>query len=110
MPYRITYKYTNRPAHMGIFEVDDPVAVQLRDIFEEAVAAGDIIDQRRTVVSESEKRDVIIWRDQATREEYGQRMVAIIGGNPFEDPSLWSKITNHTVEILSEETITDDEV
>ena len=37
-------------------------------------------------------------------------MVAVIGGNPFEDTSLWSKVTNHTVEILSEETITDDEV
>ena len=110
MPYKITYRYTNRPAHMGIFEVDDPVAVQLRDIFEEAVSAGDIIDQRRTVVSESEKQDVIIWRDQATREEYANRMIAVIGGNPFEDPSLWSKVTNHTVEIISEETITDDEV
>jgi len=95
---------------MGIFEVDDPVAVPLRDIFEEAVAAGDIIDQRRTVISEEEKQDVIIWRDQATREEYGQRMVAVIGGNPFEDPSLFSKVTSHTVEVISEETISDDEV
>ena len=97
---------------MSVFDSSDTntVADQLQDIFEEAVAAGDIIDQRRTVISESEKRDVIIWRDQATREEYGQRMVAVIGGNPFEDTSLWSKVTNHTVEILSEETITDDEV
>ena len=97
---------------MSVFDGSDTdtVADQLQDIFEEAVAAGDILDQRRTVVSESEKRDVIIWRDQATREEYANRMIAVIGGNPFEDTSLWSRVTNHTVEILSEETITDDEV
>ena len=97
---------------MSVFDSSDTdtVADQLQDIFEEAVVAGDIIDQRRTVVSESEKRDVIIWRDSATRDEYRNRMIAVIGGNPFEDPSLWSKVTQHTVEILSEETITDDEV
>ena len=112
MPYKITYRYTNRPSHMSVFDSSDTdtVAGQLQDIFEEAVAAGDIIDQRRTVISEEEKQDVIIWRDQATREEYGQRMVAVIGGNPFEDTSLWSKVTNHTVEILSEETISDEDV
>ena len=112
MPYKITYRYTNRPSHMSVFDSTDTntVADQLQDIFEEAVSAGDIIDQRRTVVSESEKQDVIIWRDQATREEYANRMIAVIGGNPFEDTSLWSKVTSHTVEIISEETITDDEV
>jgi len=109
MAIKVKYRYTGRPSHEGIWN-SSAQSLGLRDIFEEAIGEGAILDQQRTIVDDSTKEDIIIWSSQAKRDEYSQKFIDVLGADPLDDPSVWNKITDHTIEILSEEEIDDDDV
>tara|TARA_B100000287_G_C20472152_1_gene717685 strand:+ start:422 stop:751 length:330 start_codon:yes stop_codon:yes gene_type:complete len=109
MAYKIKYRYTGRPSHEGIWNASAQ-SLGLNSIFEEGVGEGAILDQQRTIIDDTTKEDIIIWSSKEKREEYMNKMITAAGGDPRDDASIWAKITDHTVELVSEEEIDDDDV
>ena len=108
MPYKIVTRITVNEGGEQVWEANVGKTQEYMAIQKEYIDAGDM-DIVDVVYGEGTRTETVLWRTLEARQEYGDRGIALLGGNPRTDPAAAALLTPNTIEVIEEGEITEVE-
>ena len=109
MPYKIKTRITVNEGGEELWEGDVARTRQYMDIVMEYQLAGDMAILEKQYEVDGTVIETVLWKSEEKRQEYGDRVVALLGGNPRKDPDAAALLTPNTIDIIEEGEITMEE-
>ena len=109
MPYKIKTRITVNEGGEALWEGDVARTQQYMDIVNEYQAAGDMAILNKQYESDGTIIETVLWKSEEKRQEYGDRVIALLGGNPRTDPDAAALLTPNTIDIIEEGEISMEE-
>ena len=105
MPYKIRTRVTIVEGGSAVY----PLAENYMTIAREYITSGAMVALDKNWTSDTVYEETVLWRSVAERAAYGDRVIALLGGNPRTDPDAAALLTPNTIEVLEEGEITEEE-
>ena len=93
----------------ALWEGDVARTQQYMDIVNEYQEAGDMAILEKQYESDGTIIETVLWKSEEKRAEYGDKVIALLGGNPRTDPDAAALLTPNTIDIIEEGEISMEE-